>query len=100
MTATNVSLPAIKNAIREVCFALDENEWQSPSWARMTEDDLWRELVACILGSRVLFEIAHSALERITKRRLLCQERRSSRFDHYERNKLGTNWGHILNIKY
>jgi N-glycosylase/DNA lyase len=52
----------------------------------MTEDDLWRELVACILGSRVRFEVAHSAVERIEKRRLFCQERRSSRFDHYERD--------------
>lgn len=96
MTATHVSLPAIKNAIREVCFALDENEWQSPSWARMTEDDLWRELVACILGSRVRFEVAHSALERITKRRLLCQELRSSRFDHYERDVLDALSGKTL----
>lgn len=88
MATTHVSLPAIENAIREVCFALDENAHQSPSWESSTEDDLWRELVACILGSRVRFEVAHSAVERIEKRRLLCQERRSSQFDHYERDVL------------
>jgi N-glycosylase/DNA lyase len=88
MATTHVSLPAIENAIREVCFAIDENDQQSPSWDRMTEDDLWRELVACILGSRVRFEVAHSAVERIEKRLLLCQERRSSQFDHYERDVL------------
>lgn len=86
MTATHVSLPAIQNAIREVCIALDEKGNQTPSWARMTEDDLWRELVACILGSRVRFEIAHAAVERLEKMRLLCQSRRSSRFDQYEQD--------------
>ena len=88
MATTYVSLPAIENAIREVCFALHENDQQSPSLARMTEDDLWRELVACILGSRVRFEVAHSALVRIEERRLLCQERRSAQFDNYERDVL------------
>ena len=88
MATTHVSLPAIENAIREVCFALNENDQQSPSWTKMTEDDLWRELVACILGSRVRFEVAHSAVERIEKRRLFCQERRSSQYDHYERDVL------------
>lgn len=86
MAASHVSLPAIENAIREVCSALDEKDHQSPSWARMNEDDLWRELVACVLGSRVRFEVAHSALERVEKNRLLCQQRRSSLFDQYEQD--------------
>ena len=96
MVATHISLPAIENAIREVCFALDEKDHQLPSWARMTEDDLWRELVACILGSRVRFEIAHSAVERIENMRLLCQERRSSRFDQYEEDVLNALSGRTL----
>lgn len=86
MTVTPIPLPAIENAIREVCFALEEKRYQSPSWTTMTEDDLWREVVACILGSRVRFEIAHSAVERMQRKRLLCEPRRSSRFEQYEQD--------------
>lgn len=86
MAATHAPLSAIQNAIRAVCSALDEKFHQPPSWAGLTEDDLWRELVACILGSRVRFEIAHSAVERIEKMGLLCRPRRSSRFDQYEQD--------------
>ena len=86
MTVTRIPLPAIENAIREVCFALEEKGYQPPSWTTMTEDDLWRELVACILGSRVRFEIAHSAVERMERKGLLCEPRRSSRFEQYEQD--------------
>jgi len=96
MIATHVSVPAIDKAIREVCSALDEKAYEPPSWAMLTEDDLWRELVACILGSRVRFEVAHSAVERIEKMGLLCQERRSSRFDEYEQDVLDALSGKAL----
>jgi N-glycosylase/DNA lyase len=86
MIVTRIPLPAIENAIREVCFALEEKGYQSHSWTTMNEDDLWRELVACILGSRVRFEIAHSAVERMERKRLLCEPRRSSQFDQYEQD--------------
>lgn len=86
MTVMRIPLPAINNAIREVCFALEDKCHQPPSWSRMTEDDLWRELVACILGSRVRFEVAHSALEWMEKRRLFRECRRSSRFQQYEQD--------------
>ncbi len=89
MAATHVSLPVIENAIRDVCCALDESGHQRPSWSSITEDDLWRELIACILGSRVRFEIAHSAVQRIKKMRLLSQSRRSSHFDQYEQDIMG-----------
>lgn len=89
MTTTRISLPAINNAIREVCFALEEKYHRPPSWTRMTEDDLWRELVACILGSRVRFEVAHSALERMDGRQLFSEDRRSTCFQQYERDVMG-----------
>lgn len=86
MTTTRIPLPAINNAIREVCFALEDKCYQAPSWTSMTEDDLWRELVACILGSRVRFEVAHSAVERMERRCLFRERRRSSRFQQYEQD--------------
>ncbi len=84
MITTHVSLPAIENAIRDVCSALDEKNIQSSTWSKMNEDDLWRELVACVLGSRVRFEAAHAAVERMDKMKLLTNRRRSRRFDKYE----------------
>jgi N-glycosylase/DNA lyase len=86
MTAKRIPLPAIDNAIREVYFALEEKNYQPPSWTSMTEDDLWRELVACILGSRVRFEVAHSAVKRMERQHLFCEHRRSSRFQQYEQD--------------
>lgn len=86
MTAMRVPLPAINRAVREVYFALEEKNDQPLSWTSMTEDHLWRELVACILGSRVRFEAAHSAVERMERRRLFCAHRRSSRFQQYEQD--------------
>jgi N-glycosylase/DNA lyase len=86
MADMGIPLPAINNAIREVCFALEDRRHLPPSWSNMTEDDLWRELVACILGSRVRFEVAHSAVGRMDKRRLFCEHRRSSRFPQYEQD--------------
>lgn len=89
MTVMRIPLPAINNAIREVCFALEERSHLPLSWTGMTEDDLWRELVACILGSRVRFEVAHSAVERMDRRRLFCKHRRSSGFPQYEQDVMG-----------
>jgi len=89
MTVTCIPLPAINNAIRDVCFALEEKCHRPPSWSSMTEDDLWRELVACILGSRVRFEAAHAAVERMDKRRLFSEHRRSSHLQQYEQDVMG-----------
>lgn len=86
MTTNHIPLPAIENAIREVCMALEENAYQLPSWTTMSEDNLWRELVACILGSRVRFEVAHSAVEGMERRGLFCKARRSSQFEKYEKD--------------
>lgn len=89
MTATRIPLPAINNAIREVCFALEGKRHRPPSSTIMSEDDLWRELVACILGSRVRFEVAHSAVERMDRRQLFSEDRRSSRYQQYEQDVMG-----------
>lgn len=86
MTGTHVSLPAIENAIRDVYSALDKENYKPPIWSRMNDDDLWRELVACVLGSRVRFEAAHAAIERMDEMGLLTERRRSRRFDQYEKD--------------
>ena len=82
MAMIGFSLPAIEQAIRDVCSALDERT--SVSWKEHSEDDLWRELVACILGSRVKFEAVHAAVERLDGMCLLSQPLRNTCFDQYE----------------
>ena len=76
------SLPTIEHAIRDVYSVLDE--CTSVPWKESSEDDLWRELVFCILGSRVRFEAVHAAVERMGGMCLLSQPWRNTGFDQYE----------------
>lgn len=82
MAMISFSRPAIEQAIRDVCSTLDE--CPSVSWEKHSEDDLWRELVFCILGSRVKFEAVHAAVERMDGMCLLSQPLRNICFDQYE----------------
>ncbi len=86
LAAAPVSLLAIERAIRDVYCALDLSGPQVPAWSSLTEDDLWQELIACVLGSRVRFEIAYSAVQRIEEMGLLSRSRRSSHFEQYEQD--------------
>ena len=61
MTTIRYSLPVIEHAIRDVCSVLGDRAFVS--WEEHSEDDLWRELIYCILGSRVKFQVAHAAVE-------------------------------------
>ena len=86
MAVISFSLPAIEQAIRDVCSTLDE---RTPvSWKKHSEDDLWRELVSCILGSRVKFEAVHAAVERLDGMCLLSQPLRNTCFDQYEEDTM------------
>ena len=82
MAMISFSRPVIEQAIRNVCSTLDE--CPSVSWEKYREDDLWRELVFCILGSRVRFEAVHAAVERMDSMYLLSQPWRNTGFDQYE----------------
>ncbi|MCB2212992.1 hypothetical protein KQI52_12840 [bacterium] len=86
MNVIKIQRLSLENAIREVCLALENTHQEQLSWSKMPEDALWRELVACILGSRVRFEIAYSAVERMDKRQLFREHRRSSHFAQFERD--------------
>lgn len=88
MALSLFALPTIENAIREVCRVLESRGYRTSPWEALSEDDLWRELVACILGSRVRFEVAHAAVERMVRANLLSERRRSSKYDEYEREVL------------
>jgi len=88
MSAIGVSLPKLEYAIREVSRCLEQNNTHRPKWDAMNENDLWRELVACILGSRVRFDVAHAAIERMDKAGLFSSAHRFLRSDEYEHDIL------------
>ncbi len=91
MTAIHFSLPDIDHAIRDLCGILDGRV--SDTWTKHSEDDLWREIVSCILGSRVRFETAHAAVERMEEMCLLSHTRRTARFDQYEEDTMTALYG-------
>lgn len=85
-----IPVSSIEDAVRDVCRVLEQSYRRVACWPRMTEEALWRELVACILGSRVRFDVARTALARLESANLLSGKRRSSRFEEYERDVLCT----------
>jgi len=92
MTTIRIPLPVIETAIRDVCQVLEQQICHAPPWKQRAEEDLWRELVACILGSRVHFNVAHAATRRMEKARLFSKQRRSSEYDKYERDVVDALW--------
>lgn len=88
----NLSVPRLQYAVREVSRRLEQNDADRTSWDKMSEDCLWRELVACILGSRVRFDVAHAAMERMDTANLFLSVSRLSTPDEYERAVLHALW--------
>lgn len=84
MNADGFSLSVVENAVLDICVMLDETKRTPPSWSGYSEDELWRELLFCILGSRVRFETVCSAVERLDDVGLLTFSRRMSDLDRYE----------------
>jgi len=48
----------IEGAVMKVCDSLESHRTQIRDWKDYSEDELWFELVSCILGSRVRYESA------------------------------------------
>lgn len=88
----DLSVTRLQYAVREVSRRLELNNTHGTSWDIMSEDCLWRELAACILGSRVRFGVAHAAIERMDIAGLFSSESRLSRRDEYERDILHALW--------
>jgi N-glycosylase/DNA lyase len=88
MQVASVPFPRLEKAIREVCICLQEKRDSKFGWETLGEDDLWRELVACILGSRVRYEVAYSAIERMEKANLFSATRTLTKRPNYEKDIL------------
>jgi len=83
MLSSRPSIAEIKRAIQQVCLVLEEKNTLSRSWTVSSEDHLWRELVSCILGSRVRYETALDAVERMNDAGLFAAHYRSLGEDEY-----------------
>lgn len=64
----------VNHAVRVVATQI-ATESVDKNWFALTEDQLWAELVACILGSQVRYEASSAAHERLTELCLLNLER-------------------------
>ncbi len=82
MPKKSYSLPAIEYAIKDVYHILDRIP--PVPWNDISEDDLWSELVYCILGSRVRIETVFAAVERMYDLNLLSSPRSDSEFNELE----------------
>ncbi len=63
MKLNKYQLRAVQNAVVEVYKQLQATSQEVIPWREYREDDLWRELAACILGSRVSYELAVRAIQ-------------------------------------
>jgi len=73
MNAKNiVTTSEIENAVIKVCKYIENNSNKNRMcWSNLSEEQLWCELVSCILGSKVLYETANSCVSHLYKLGLL-----------------------------
>ena len=84
MSVARYSISTIEHAIFDVWKTMEGKRRTMVDWVSQSEDFLWRELVSCILGSRVRFEVAYAAVGRLEEYELLTAKRRENRFKQYE----------------
>lgn len=77
----------IHNAVTVVCRHVSQIMRQPPSWSTMTEQELWEELAACILGSRVSHAVTYAAVGALRHANLVRPRisARGRNYDQYER---------------
>jgi len=61
----------VEKAVTSVCNYLQNDGLPLKKWRELPEHQLWYELVACILGSRVNYEIAKSSTGRLVQKGLI-----------------------------
>ena len=64
----------VENAVLRVADEIERSEEIGRNWKKYAEDELWFELVACILGSRVKYETAKECLNHLENRGLLRRD--------------------------
>lgn len=66
-----MTMDRIEAAIGRVCQEIVSQLSPATEWQERTEQDVYREVVACILGSRVSFEVALAATDALAEDGLL-----------------------------
>lgn len=77
------NLKKIQTAIEVVCEKLSEKFKAQNLWVLRRESTLWREAVACILGSRVSYEKTVSATSSLRTAKLLDLQKNLSELSEY-----------------
>ena len=70
-----VNYDKIEHAIIQVCDHMEKQRNACASWKDFTEEQLWVELVSCILGSRVRYETAKACSRHLYELDLLDIEK-------------------------
>jgi N-glycosylase/DNA lyase len=60
-----LTIDRIENTIMKVCDFVDSQKNANCSWKNFSEEQLWIELVSCILGSRVRYETAKACTKHL-----------------------------------
>ena len=60
-----LNLEKIESTVLKVCDAVEKSKHSQLHWSTFPEQCLWKELVSCILGSRVRFETAKACTEHL-----------------------------------
>jgi len=78
----------LEDGVLEIARELQNRPVANKCWDRLSEDDLWNELVTCILGSQVTYEQAGYFADILKESRLLERFRREFDYDEFERGIL------------
>lgn len=65
MLEGTLNLEKIESTVLKVCDAVEKYKNAQLHWSTLSEQCLWRELVSCILGSRVRYETAKACTEHL-----------------------------------
>ena len=84
MATALTELSRVQDAVAAVCRNL-EDQPNCRHWSELDESSLWRELVGCILGSRVPYRVALNGVALLEESGLLCPPDRGRKMLSYER---------------
>jgi len=66
-----LEIERIENAVIKLCNKIDSEGKKKVTWQDYSEEQLWSELVSCILGSRVLYETAKACTKHLRNSNLI-----------------------------
>jgi N-glycosylase/DNA lyase len=82
MERRTMNLATINSAIRALCAEQPMTDAPRSTWHSRTEDDLFFDVVVCILSSQTLFELALATAERLKQAGLISCTRRDFRLSY------------------